>query len=343
VIYRALFSVLKRLDPELTHEWGMWIIRLSGLGPIRRFLRARTKPPPRQRVTTMGLTFGSPVGLAAGFDKNATAVLGMYALGFDHVEVGTVTALPQPGNPSPRLFRLPDDKALINRMGFNNDGAHIVAARLRRLRARHADLPIIGVNIGKSRITPLEGALNDYVTSTRLLAPLADYLVVNVSSPNTPGLRGLQNEKELRPLLAAVVAAAGDTPVAVKIAPDLDAAAIASVCALVSELGLAGIVATNTTVSREGLSMAPDDVAALGEGGLSGAPLREKSLEVLRLIRQVVPREVCVISVGGIFTGADVDERLAAGATLVQAYTGFVYRGPLFAAYLTRELEREFS
>lgn len=337
-MYSALFRVLKRLDPEFTHEWGMRVVQLAGLPLVRSFVRRRTAPPPSQRVSAMGLSFGSPVGLAAGFDKNAVALAGMFALGFDHVEIGTVTALPQPGNPAPRLFRLVDDEALINRMGFNNDGAQVVAARLRRLRASGAEVPVIGVNIGKSRVTPLTGAIDDYVTSTRLLAPVADYLVVNVSSPNTPGLRGLQDEKELRPLMSAVKDAAGAVPVAVKIAPDLDAPAIGAVCQLVMELDLAGIVATNTTVSREGLSLSPQDLADIGDGGLSGAPLRDRSLEVLSLIRQVLPREVCVISVGGISTGEDVAERLAAGATLVQAYTGFVYRGPLFAAHLTREL-----
>lgn len=342
-MYRLFFSVLKRLDPEFTHEWGMRVVRLAGSRPLRRIVRSWTQPPAVQKVSAMGLNFGSSVGLAAGFDKNATAVLGMYALGFDHVEVGTVTALPQPGNPAPRLFRLPHDHALINRMGFNNDGAQVVAARLRRLRARGATLPVIGVNIGKSRVTPLDAATQDYVTSTRLLAPLADYLVVNVSSPNTPGLRGLQDEKVLRPLLLAVVAAAGDTPVAVKISPDLDASAIGAVCRIVVDLGLAGIVATNTTIGRDGLVMPDAEVALMGEGGLSGEPLRERSLEVLGLIRQVLPREVCVISVGGISTGVDVAQRLAAGATLVQAYTGFVYRGPFFAAHLTKELHDELS
>jgi dihydroorotate dehydrogenase len=215
----------------------------------------------------------------------------------------------------------------------------VIAARLRALRAKGGDLPVIGVNIGKSRVTAITDATADYVASATLLAPLADYLVVNVSSPNTPGLRGLQQEKELTPLLKAVKAAAGDTPVLVKIAPDLDAKAIASVCKLVMKLNLAGIVATNTTISREGLVAAPQDVARLGEGGLSGAPLRERSLEVLDLVRQILPREVCVISVGGVFDGADVAWRLDAGATLVQAYTGFVYRGPLFAAKVTKELQ----
>ena len=339
MIYQALFRVLKRLDPEFTHEWGMRVITLAGTWPLRVILRRKTAPAPSQRVSALGLSFGSPVGLAAGFDKNAMAVRGMYALGFDHVEVGTVTALPQTGNPKPRLFRLPDDQALINRMGFNNDGAQVVAARLRALRAKGGGLPIIGVNIGKSRVTPIADATADYVASTKLLAPLADYLVVNVSSPNTPGLRGLQQEKELTPLLKAVTAAAGGTPVLVKIAPDLGAKAIAAVCKLVMKLDLAGIVATNTTISRDGLIAAPQDVARLGEGGLSGAPLRERSLEVLDLVRQILPREVCVISVGGLFDGQDVAGRLDAGATLVQAYTGFVYRGPLFAAKVTKELQ----
>ncbi len=339
MIYQALFRVLKRLDPEFTHEWGMRIIAFAGTWPLRSILRKKTAPVASLRVHALGLTFGSPVGLAAGFDKNAVAIRGMYALGFDHVEVGTVTALPQEGNPKPRLFRLPENQALINRMGFNNDGAQVVAARLRAIRVQGGELPIIGVNIGKSRVTAISDATADYVTSTTLLAPLADYLVVNVSSPNTPGLRGLQQEKELTPLLKAVKAAAGETPVLVKIAPDLGTKAIASVCKLVMKLRLQGIVATNTTVSREGLSAAPQEVARLGEGGLSGAPLRERSLEVLDLVRQILPREVCVVSVGGVFDGVDVAERLDAGATLVQAYTGFVYRGPLFAAKLTKELQ----
>lgn len=337
-MYSALFRVLKRLDPELTHHLGMAIIRILQVPLLYPWVRKRCQPHHALRVRALGLAFDSPVGLAAGFDKNAVAVRGMHALGFGHVEVGTVTAHPQPGNPKPRLFRLPDDQALINRLGFNNDGAEVVAGRLARLRSRHHDLPVIGVNIGKSRITPVEEATDDYVTSTRLLAPVADYLVVNVSSPNTPGLRSLQTDTALKPLLAAVIEHAGGTPVLVKIAPDLSDAEITDVCALVGALGLAGIVATNTTVSRRGLSSQPQTVSSMGEGGLSGRPLAKRSLEVLRLIRQSVPREACVVSVGGVFTGRDVNERLDAGATLVQAYTGFVYRGPLFAAHLTREL-----
>jgi dihydroorotate dehydrogenase len=337
-MYQAAFSVLKRLDPEFTHEWGMRIIRLAGMAPFRGLLRRRTQPHPTAKVTTLGRVFGSPLGLAAGFDKNARAILGMYALGFDHVEVGTITAHAQPGNPKPRIFRLPDDEALINRLGFNNDGAKKVQKRLAALRRSDHPLPIIGVNIGKSKVTPIQEAQNDYVTSTKLLAPLADYLVVNVSSPNTPGLRGLQDGKVLRPLLKAVLAAAGSTPVLVKIAPDLSDEAIVDVCRLAIDIGLAGIVATNTTVTRTGLSVSTDALEDIGDGGLSGRPLKERSLKVLKLIRQTLPREMCVISVGGVFTGADVLERIDAGASLVQAYTGFVYRGPLFAHYVTTEL-----
>jgi dihydroorotate dehydrogenase len=337
-MYSAVFQVLKRLDPELTHYWGMAVIRLAGWGPIRGLLRRRTTPNSVLAVSSLGLHFASPIGLAAGFDKNAHAILGMQALGFTHVEVGTVTAHPQPGNPKPRLFRLPEDEALLNRMGFNNDGAQKVAKRLQALRRRHRDLPVIGVNIGKSRMTPLADAVADYVTSTQALAPLADYVVVNVSSPNTPGLRGLQDEKSLRPLLKAVLKEAGGTPVLVKIAPDLSDEAVVGLCALVADVGLQGVIATNTTISREGLTTEPKRVADMGEGGLSGRPLRQRSLEILRLIRQSLPRDMCVISVGGVFTGIHVQERLDAGATLVQAYTGFVYRGPLFAHHLTKEL-----
>ncbi len=337
-MYSAVFAVAKRLDPELTHYLGMAIIRLVGSPLLRGFFREKTRPSPSLAVSSLGLNFESPVGLAAGFDKNAQAIVGMQALGFGHVEVGTVTAHPQKGNPKPRLFRLPNDQALINRLGFNNHGAKRVAKRLRALRRSHKDLPVIGVNIGKSRITALDDAVADYVASTRALQGLADYLVVNVSSPNTPGLRGLQNEKALRPLLKAVVTEAKETPVLVKIAPDLSDEAVVALCRLAVKLGLAGIIATNTTISRAGLVTDNSAVAGLGEGGLSGRPLSTRSMEVLRLIRHSVPRDFCVISVGGVFTGTEVAERVAAGATLVQAYTGFVYRGPLFAHHLTREL-----
>ena len=337
-MYQALFAVLKRLDPEFTHHLGMLVVRAAGTALGRRLLRDGRALSPALRVNTLGVTFDSPLGLAAGFDKNAVAIRGFHALGFGHVEVGTVTPLPQPGNDAPRLFRLPHDEALINRMGFNNDGAVKVAERLNRLRSSGGALPVIGVNIGKNKLTPAANAVDDYVACTKILAPCADYLVVNVSSPNTPGLRGLQDRASLKPILKAVLDHAGETPVLVKIAPDLSDSAISQVVELVTQLGLAGIVATNTTISRQGLQTSAAEVAAMGEGGLSGRPLAERSGEVLRVIRQTLPREFCVISVGGVFTGSDVKTLLEHGATLVQAYTAFVYRGPLFARKVLTEM-----
>jgi dihydroorotate dehydrogenase len=337
-MYRILFSlVLSRLDPENAHHLAFWVIRLLPRIGLGRALGRLTRPHPSLAVQTLGLRFSSPFGIAAGFDKDGQAVAGLGQLGFGHVEVGTVTALPQPGNPRPRLFRLIQDGAVVNRMGFNNRGAEDAAVRLARERKRRSR-PVIGVNIGKSRVTPVEDAAEDYLTSARLLAPLADYLVVNVSSPNTPGLRGLQEIDKLAPLLRAVKGAAGTTPVLVKIAPDLADDAVRRIAALVGELGLSGIIATNTTVSRDGLRSAPGVVERAGAGGLSGAPLKRRSLEVLKLIRSVVPADLCVISVGGVDTAKDVADRLDAGATLVQGYTAFLYRGPMWAHQINRGL-----
>lgn len=337
-MYEALFSLLKRLNPEFTHHLGMLVVRFAGTRLGMLLLRSEKALSPAMRVRTLGLTFESPIGLAAGFDKNAVAIRGFHTLGFGHVEVGTVTPVAQPGNTAPRLFRLPEDLALINRMGFNNDGVEAVADRLKELRARGGNLPVIGVNIGKNKATPQDKAGDDYVTCTKALARYADYLVVNVSSPNTPGLRGLQERSLLEPILAGVLHHAEGTPVLVKIAPDLSDEAIVEVVELVCDLGLAGIVATNTTISREGLRTSPGDVSAMGEGGLSGKPLSQRSLEVLTLIRQTLPREYCVISVGGVFTGEDAQRAVEQGATLVQAYTGFVYRGPFFARKVLEEM-----
>ncbi|GAA2065389.1 quinone-dependent dihydroorotate dehydrogenase [Leifsonia soli] len=339
-MYRALFDlVLSRLDPERAHHLAFVVIRALpavGLGGLaRRF----TAPDPSLAVEALGLRFDSPFGVAAGFDKDGEGVLGLGALGFGHVEVGTITARPQPGNDKPRLFRLIPDRAVINRMGFNNHGAGAAANRLLRVR-RSAKRPVLGVNIGKSRVVAVEDATEDYLTSARALAPVADYLVVNVSSPNTPGLRGLQELELLGPLLTAVKEVAGATPLLVKIAPDLTDDQVERIARLAVELGLAGIIATNTTISREGLRTDPAVVAAAGAGGLSGAPLAARSLEVLRLIRAVVPAELCVISVGGVETAEDVQERLDAGATLVQGYTAFLYRGPLWARQINRGLLR---
>lgn len=337
-MYSLFFSlVLRRMDPERAHHLAISVIRLIpriGLAPVARRL---TRPHPSLRTQALGLVFDSPFGVAAGFDKDGEAVRGLGCLGFGHVEVGTVTAIAQAGNPTPRLFRLVDDRAVINRMGFNNSGAATAAPRLRREMTR-PNRPIIGANIGKSLVVEVDDAIDDYLESARLLAPAADYLAVNVSSPNTPGLRGLQEIDKLAPLLSAVKDTAGRTPVLVKIAPDLTDDEVTRIAGLVTELGLDGIIATNTTLSRADLRSDPGTVAAAGAGGLSGAPLAARSLEILRLIRTVVPRELCVISVGGVETAADVAERLAAGATLVQGYTAFLYRGPLWARQINRGL-----
>lgn len=337
-MYPLLFrTVLSRMDPESAHHAAMRVIRVLGVPPFSWAARAVTRPAPELATTALGLRFDSPFGVAAGFDKDVKGASGLFALGFGHVEVGTVTAIPQEGNPRPRLFRLIPDRAVVNRMGFNNHGAEAAADRLRKLRARRRR-GVIGVNIGKSRVVEVADATADYVRSATLLAPLADYLVVNVSSPNTPGLRGLQAVETLRPLLEAVREAAGATPLLVKIAPDLPDDEIVAIAGLAVDAGLAGIIATNTTVSRDGLITDPGTVAAAGEGGLSGAPLKVRSLQVLRLLHASVPAAFCVISVGGVETAADVQERLDAGATLVQGYTAFLYRGPLWARQINRGL-----
>jgi dihydroorotate dehydrogenase len=337
-MYRILFRlVLSWLDPETAHALAFRVIRALALTGIGRIVRLATRPHPSLGVDALGLRFASPFGVAAGFDKEARAMRGLWELGFGHVEVGTLTARAQGGNPRPRLFRLVADRAVVNRMGFNNHGAADAVRRLERERRRRRR-PIVGVNIGKSRVVAVDEAIGDYLESTRLLAPVADYLAVNVSSPNTPGLRGLQELERLAPLLAAVRDAAGETPVLVKIAPDLADAEVRRVSELAVGLGLAGLIATNTTLSRDGLRSPAAEVERAGEGGLSGAPLAARALEVLRIVRAVVPEEFCVVSVGGVETAEDVARRLAAGATLVQGYTAFLYRGPFWAREVNRGL-----
>lgn len=337
-MYRLLFSAfLSKLDPEDAHHLAFRVIKALPVFGIGRVVERFTAPDASLAVDALGQRFPSPFGVAAGFDKDGLAVLGLGNLGFGHVEVGTITAIAQPGNERPRLFRLVKDRALINRMGFNNGGADAAAGRLSRL-SRRTRRPVLGVNIGKSRVTAVEDAVGDYERSAKLLAPYADYLVVNVSSPNTPGLRGLQELDALAPLLEAVRAASGTTPLLVKIAPDLDDAEVVRICELVVRLGLDGLIATNTTISREGLRTEASVVEAIGAGGLSGAPLAERSLEVLKLVRRHVPAELCVISVGGVETAADVQDRLDAGATLVQGYSAFIYLGPLWARQINRGL-----
>lgn len=336
--YDALFdTVFARMDPERIHERAFAAIRA---GRPLTSLAYRVEPSP---VTVMGVEFPHRFGLAAGFDKNARGVLGLLALGFGHVEIGTVTARPQPGNERPRLFRLVDDHAIVNRMGFNNDGAAQVAARLHRLRGTDAGRrAVIGVNIGKTKVVPAERAAQDYVESARLLSPYADYLVVNVSSPNTPGLRDLQAVESLEPILAAVKAVADGNhgrrvPLVVKIAPDLADEDIDQVTDLVLELGLDGISATNTTIARpDTLRTSREVVDAAGAGGLSGPILAERATEVLRRIRARAGEGLTLIGVGGVTHGADVRARIEAGADLVQAYTGFIYGGPSWPSRLAR-------
>ena len=270
--------------------------------------------------------------MAAGFDKNGILIKALHALGFGHVEIGTVTPLPQPGNPKPRLFRLPKNQSLINRMGFNNEGAEAVAARIAKLRKDNERLPIIGINIGKNKATSQELAAEDYGLAAKTLAPVADYLVVNVSSPNTAGLRDLQQVAELRPILSAVLAEAGNVPVLLKIAPDLIDSDIEDIAALVVELNMAGMVATNTTISRENLIA---ESSAAEPGGLSGPILAERSTEVLKLLGTLLPSTMTVISAGGVLTKSDYLARISLGADLVQGYTGFVYAGPFWAKRLT--------
>ena len=343
MVYDAVFdNVFAHIDPEVAHEQAFAAIRLGGPA-LRPLIKIPTVPR-----TVMGIDFPHAFGLAAGFDKNAKAVPGLLAIGFGHVEIGTVTARPQPGNPKPRLFRLIDDRAVVNRMGFNNEGAAVVAGRLHRLRrTRSGRNAVIGVNIGKTKVTPVDRAVADYVESARLLAPFASYLVVNVSSPNTPGLRDLQAVDELRPLLSAVKAvtdAPGGpggsdrrVPLVVKIAPDLADADVDAVADLALELGLDGISATNTTIQRpRTLVSAPDSVDAIGAGGLSGPVLGERSTEVLVRLRERVGDRLALIGVGGVTTPDDLRARLAAGADLVQAYTGFIYGGPTWPATMAR-------
>ena len=336
MIYRAFFNLIfSRFDPETAHHLGVLLIKFLGATRLADLTRVGSHPT---QVNVMGLNFKGPFGMAAGFDKNAEMVKELGQLGFSHVEIGTVTRHAQEGNPKPRLFRLKKDLSLINRMGFNNDGADAVARRLEKLRSSSRNLPVIGVNIGKSKITELEDAVSDYEYSAEKLAPFADYIAVNVSSPNTPGLRSLQALDQLEPILKGVIAKAAGKPVLVKIAPDLADEDVLGVAALATKLGLAGVIATNTTISRSSLKTDSQSVAAMGAGGLSGPVLKDRSIEVLRLLRANLPSEIAVVSVGGVFSSSDVSQRLELGASLVQGYTGFVYEGPLWARKINRGL-----
>ncbi len=311
--------LLFALEPETAHHFALRALQFPGaLAALRRFA------PAPQPVTLFNLKFRNPLGLAAGFDKNGVAIPAWEALGFGFVEIGTVTAKPQPGNPKPRIFRYPSQRALINRLGFNNDGAEVVAERLRKLRrsSRAPSIPI-GVNLGKSRVTPIEEAAADYLFSFRLLQPLADYIALNVSSPNTPGLRSLQEHAALVDLLRTITAENAllpeRKPILLKIAPDLAEVEIREIMNACEEFGIAGIIATNTTLDHA--AIAPDET-----GGLSGEPLRARATEVVKFLCDHT--QLPVIGVGGICDAESAREKLDAGAQLLQLYTGYIYRGP---------------
>jgi len=328
----AALPVLQRLPPEIAHDLG-----LRGL----RLLQGLWQPPERDGpvVEAFGKRFANPVGLAAGFDKNGDYIDALGALGFGHIEIGTVTPRPQPGNPRPRLFRLRRARALINRMGFNNRGADHVAERLRRASWQG----IRGISIGKNADTPLERAAEDYITCLRTLYPVADYFAINVSSPNTPGLRRLQAAEALtgilRPLRQENLRLRQQhhkhVPLLVKISPDLELHELQDVCEILFKEGAEGVIATNSSTHIPGFEA---ELATRQGGGLSGAPLGQKSLEVLRLLRKGMGTSYPIISVGGLMNANDVVARLAAGADLVQLYTGFVYRGPSLLAEIHRRL-----
>ncbi|MGW1539627.1 quinone-dependent dihydroorotate dehydrogenase [Streptomyces sp. NPDC002309] len=344
-MYKIFFSlVFRRMDAERAHHLAFRWIRLAVRVPVLRTFVAAVLAPRYEELRTeaLGLRMHGPFGLAAGFDKNAVAVDGMAMLGFDHVEIGTVTGEAQPGNPAKRLFRLVPDRALINRMGFNNDGSLTVAARLAS--REPVFRTVVGVNIGKTKVVPEAEAVLDYVKSAERLAPYADYLVVNVSSPNTPGLRDLQAVGHLRPLLTAVREAADRmvttrrVPLLVKIAPDLADEDVDAVADLALELGLDGIIATNTTIARAGLGLKADPSLVEEVGGLSGAPLRARSLEVLRRLYARVGDRITLVGVGGVENAEDAWQRILAGATLVQGYSAFVYEGPFWARAIHKGL-----
>jgi dihydroorotate dehydrogenase len=341
LLYRLFRSFVFSFSAETAHRLTLGSLRLFSLLPgalwlLRRFFEVTD---PRLRLSALGLQLASPIGLAAGLDKDAEVFEAFGAFGFAFVEIGTVTSLAQPGNPRPRLFRLPRDRALLNRMGFNNHGAAAAAAKLAKPRRT-----VVGANIGRSKLTPNEAAVADYVTSTELLAAHADYLVINVSSPNTPSLRELQAIEQLRPLISGVQqalrrAAPGRTvPLLLKVAPDLHDADLDAIAELALELELQGIIATNTTIGRDGLSTPKAEVEALGNGGLSGAPLRERSLQVLRRLRAKVGDRLVLVAAGGIETAEDAWQRIGAGATLIQVYSALIYDGPGLPAQIARGL-----
>lgn len=328
-MYPFLRSLLFRLDAETAHQFTLQLMRIGGLGPIHLSLRLLYSAPSKP-VTAFGLTFKNPVGLAAGYDKDAIAIKGLSALGFGHLEVGTVTLRPQPGNPRPRVFRLLEDEAVINRMGFPGKGADFVVDRLKRSNIqtfKHANV-VLGINLGKNKDTLLEEAASDYLELMRQFMFLADYLTINISSPNTVGLRRLQGREMLENLLGQINAERGmwelKCPILIKIAPDLLEQELEDAIGVILDKNMDGIIATNTTLAREGLRSEYQRES----GGLSGSPLRARSEAVLHQVVKHVNGKVPIVSVGGIMNPDDAKRRLDQGATLIQLYTGLIYQGP---------------
>lgn len=336
MVYRSLVRpLLFRLPAETAHE-----LALHSLSLVPPRLIAKRVNNPALIIKRFGLTFPNPIGLAAGFDKNGIALRPLAALGFGFIEAGTVTYHPQPGNPRPRLFRLSEDQALINRAGFNNEGA---AAFARRVEGHRSDC-VLGVSIGKSKITPLKDFIDDYLASFELVYNVADYVAINVSSPNTPQLRELQRPRQLERLLLALQTRRQElqkhVPLLVKLSPDLRRHDLAMIVEVIERLEVDGIIATNTTVSRDNLRTDAGRVAACGEGGLSGKPLRDRSTRMIAELYELTHGFIPLIGVGGIFTAEDAWEKIAAGASLVQLYTGFIYQGPRIAQELNEGLAK---
>ena len=325
-MYKLFRSVLFKLDPETAHHLTLQLMRIGGLQPINAILQMLYAAPSKP-VQAFGLTFKNPVGLAAGYDKDGIAVRGLSALGFGHIEVGTVTPRPQEGNPNPRVFRLVEDEAVINRMGFPGRGMDYVSRQLSAFSHRPLSM-VIGLNFGKNKDTPLEEAASDYITLMRTFSPLADYLTINISSPNTVGLRQLQGRQMLENLLGEIAATRRtlhvERPILVKLAPDLTDGELDDALGVILDSGMDGVIATNTTLAREGLRSKHREE----QGGLSGSPLRVRSEAMLEKIVRRVGGKVSIVSVGGIMNSDDVKRRLDMGAALVQVYTGLVYRGP---------------
>mgnify|MGYP001627382006 CR=1 FL=1 len=344
-MYNIVKKVLFKYDPEKVHHKVMnWLTKAYNSGLGRKYLESNYSfQHPTLSKNIFGLNFKNPIGLAAGFDKDAKHIDELACLGFGFIEIGTLTPKPQDGNDKPRLFRFPEDDAIVNRMGFNNEG---VDAAVDRLKKRKSNI-IVGGNIGKNKITPNEKAIDDYVYCFKALFPVVDYFVVNVSSPNTPNLRELQEKEPLRQLLLHIqninLSYPQPKPLLLKIAPDLNDAQLDDVIDIVTEIKLNGIVATNTTISREQLTVNKNLVTQIGPGGLSGKPLKQRSTEIVRYIAQKTNNKLPIIAVGGIFTAEDAIEKLEAGASLVQVYTGFIYQGPAIAKNICKGMLRYYE